>query len=70
MDERTSTILPAMLEIMVIFDALHAKGLLTYLDVQEAVARCRASLPKDAIYDAHLNIIEQKYQAGRYHSPL
>ena len=69
MEERTRTILPAMLEIMVIFEALLAKGVLTYLDMQEAIARCREDLPSNPIYDKHLDIIEQKYQLGRYRSP-
>lgn len=70
MDDRTATVLPALLEIMVIFDALQVKGLLTNLDMQEAIARCRADLPPGAPYDALLNVMEQKYQGGAYRSPL
>jgi hypothetical protein len=70
MDDRTLAVLPALLEIMVIFDALQAKGLLTYLDMQEAIARCRSDLPPGAPFDTLLNVMEQKYQAGAYRSPL
>lgn len=60
----------AQLEILVLFDALHSKGVLSYGDIQEAIARCRDDLPAGEPYKSLLNIMEQKYQGGRYQSPL
>lgn len=57
----------------VALDILHKKGIATYADIQDSIATVRGLIPK-ALYskgvaDA-LNIMEQTYQPGQFHSPL
>jgi hypothetical protein len=70
MDAHDVKFLDAKLEILVVFDALFAKRILTYADMHEAIARCREGLPTGEPYKSLFNIMEQKYQHGPYQSPL
>lgn len=57
----------------VALDILHKKGIATYADIQESIAVVRDLIPKE-LYSKEvadtLNLMEQTYQPGQFHSPL
>ncbi len=57
----------------VVLDLLLKKGIVTYAEVQESISVVRETIPKENYSDLvrqTLDVMEQTYQDGTYHSPL